>query len=78
LAPEFTIALFTFVSIKNRRQPFFVQLPANMSVMHRGTGIALSGMMMGVAAGSLILPMPFPEALAIVKVSVGLTLLSRE
>jgi len=45
------------------------KITAILSVTHRGTGIALAGMMMGAAAGSLFLPMPFPEALAIVQVT---------
>jgi hypothetical protein len=43
-------------------------MTALLSVTHRGTGIALSGMMIGAGLGSLLLPMPFPEALALVQV----------
>jgi hypothetical protein len=43
-------------------------MTALLSVTHRGTGIALAGMMIGTGLGSLLLPMPFPEALALVQV----------
>ena len=40
-----------------------------LSVTHRGTGGALAAMLIGGAFGGVLLPMPFPEALALVQVS---------
>ena len=44
-------------------------MTANLSVTHRFTGIAMTGMMIGAGVGSLFLPMPFPEALTLVQAS---------
>ena len=45
-------------------------MTAGLSVTHRGTGGALAGMMIAAAFGGVLLPMPFPEALALVQVSI--------
>ena len=43
------------------------QMTSLLSVTHRGTGGALAAMLIGGAFGGVLLPMPFPEALALVQ-----------